>query len=145
MSQQAGVPPPAKAPWYGCQGLAKMAARFMMAKFSQTDYTHPYPVPPQGSCERELGHFIAFALYRGQLPDWLLYGALFLLEKYSQRDPEPLRRSPSMRWLIMAQGRFTHEQLNAFTRDFCSVVGYEFLMRPEALSTFSHRIAAEYS
>ena len=43
----------------------------------------------------DLGHFIAWVLYRTGFPEWVLYAALSILEKYAARDPQPHRPDPS--------------------------------------------------
>ncbi|EJD38506.1 hypothetical protein AURDEDRAFT_25680, partial [Auricularia subglabra TFB-10046 SS5] len=108
--------------------------------------------------------YIAYVLSRAKLPEAVLHGALYLLEKRKTREPAPtesihalfitgymlashILNDNSWRvkvWVRIGSRKFTREEMDQFTRDFCKVVDWDLLIKPEALEEFETTVLAEY-
>ncbi|EJD38488.1 hypothetical protein AURDEDRAFT_72086 [Auricularia subglabra TFB-10046 SS5] len=108
--------------------------------------------------------YVAYAMWRAKLPEAVLHGALYLLQKRKACKPAPTESIHALfitgymlashvlnddswkvkDWVRIGSRKFTREEMDRFTRDFCHVVDWDFLITPAALEEFETTVIAAY-
>lgn len=141
-----------------------MCTRFVIHLFDcpdipPTSCTGPVLPPPT------LEYFIAYALYRTRLPNVVTFSALYLLLRLKMRYPDA--HAPSehrlfltsfmisskflcddtytdQAWLVVGQGMFELQGLNAMERDMCQKLDWKLNIYPEVLRGFERDFRADF-
>ncbi|KAJ7157033.1 hypothetical protein C8R43DRAFT_883675 [Mycena crocata] len=143
--------------FYGRRYLCLMCSWFIRRLFS---------CPPDVQQRaRRLHHFIAFILWRGNMHDSVVFGALILLQRLKSRFPAA-RGSSGQRlflaayivaskvlcdssysnsnWRRLAQYLFTLREINAMERELCSHLDWDLNFHPVGVEQFKWLLGQKF-
>ncbi|KAF5393360.1 hypothetical protein D9757_000520 [Collybiopsis confluens] len=141
-----------KDPFYGCEYMARLCARFITHLFACPEYP-----PTSTHSQAKLPHFIAYAFHRTKLHESVTFAALVLLQRLKARFPTARGSSghrlfisafmiaskvicddtySNKSWSIVAQGMFTLREINQMEREMCNYLDWELTVDNPILSNF---------
>ncbi|CDZ97829.1 Cyclin [Phaffia rhodozyma] len=159
--QSAQVDPATK--WYGHQAIATTTARYISHLFSCPDLP---PYPSASGARSPLANFVAYSLYRTQLPPSVATIALLFLYRLKKRYPSARGSSGQRLWLssymlaakmvcddtysnqswcIVGQEMFPLKEVNQMEREMLGYLEWDIGCTPQQVIDLDHLLNAKFS